>query len=179
MSSYQKNEDEFLWQELAKTVQKIKHEKAPNLNKTVPKIKIGADETPGLVAVKEQDKRDLSVGDIKSLDKNLGERFKKGKLQIEARLDLHGYTLDKAFFKVRDFIFSSYNNGLREVLIVTGKGRIKIDDAGYVQQTGKLRVELPKWLNNAEIRPCILSFTGAKIKDGGEGAVYVYLKKQK
>jgi len=175
--------DEVLWQEVAKTVRKDKRisvankEKGPRRRRI--EVKVCEDVCPVLPRLNKDSKRVLVSGDVSSLDGRLAERFRKGKIEAAARLDLHGFTVDEAFLKVRDFILSSHNDGARSVIIVTGKGRLAMDEAGFVHKTGKLRVELPNWLNHPDIRPCILSFTEAMAKDGGEGAFYVYLKKQK
>jgi len=175
--------DEALWQEVAKTVRKDKRISAAN-KKEVPKqqrinVKVCTEVCPVLPRLNKDSKRVLTVGDVSSLDGRLAERFRKGKIEVTARLDLHGFTVDEAFLKVRDFILSSHSCGARMVIIVTGKGRLAMDEAGFVHKTGKLRAELPNWLNHPDIRPYILSFTEAMAKDGGEGAFYIYLKKRK
>ena len=181
MCSFLKDED--LWQEVAKTVRKVKQISSAN-KEQVPsrrraEVKVCDDICSALPRLNKDSKRVLASGDVSSLDGRLAERFRKGKIEATARLDLHGFTVDEAFLKVRDFILSSYGIGARSVIIVTGKGRLAMDEAGFVHKTGKLRVELPKWLNHSDIRPCILSFTEAMAKDGGEGAFYIYLKKRK
>ena len=181
MCSFLKDED--LWQEVAKTVRKVKQiasvEKAKPSLRRHTEIKICNEEKPSDPEINKGNKKVLTAGDVSSLDGSLAERFRKGKTKVGARIDLHGFTVDEAFLKVRDFILSSYNAGARSVIIVTGKGRLAIDEAGFVHKTGKLRKELANWLNHSDIRPYVLSFTEAMAKDGGEGAFYVYLKKRK
>jgi|GEM_PF-1833101 len=182
MCSFLKDED--LWQEVAKTVRKDKRLAAANKKNPAPvrrraEVKICEEVCPVLPRLNKDNKRPLTLGNVTSLDRRLAERLRKGKIEAEARLDLHGFTLKEAFVKVRDFILSSYNAKARLVIIVTGKGRMVEDEAGFLHKTGKLRVELPNWLNNPDIRPFILSFTEAVAKDGGGGAFYIYLKKQK
>ncbi len=181
MCSFLKDED--LWQEVAKTVRKVKQiASADKINPSVRRhteIKVHSEGKPSVPETNRGNKKELTVGDVSSLDGRLAERFRKGKIETAARLDLHGFTVDEAFFKVRDFILSSYSAGARSVIIVTGKGRLAIDEAGFVHKTGKLRVQLPNWLNHTDIRPYVLSFTEAMAKDGGEGAFYIYLKKRK
>ena len=120
----------------------------------------------------------LEVGNTDNIDGNTAEKFRKGQFQIEARLDLHGLKEKEAFEAVKDFVLTSYLHKKRCVLIITGKG-IKKDDAPWYETKGVIREALPTWLNHAEIRPFILSMTAAKTEDGGSGAMYVLLKRQR
>lgn len=120
----------------------------------------------------------LSIGDISNLDKNTAEKFTKGQFKIEARLDLHGFTEKEAFSAVVDFILNSYTQKQRCVLIITGKG-IKNENDAWYEPKGVIKEALPVWLNSPEIRPFILSMSYAKQTDGGQGAMYVLLKRQR
>lgn len=121
---------------------------------------------------------ELTVGNMDNVDKNTAEKFKKGQFKIEARLDLHGRTEKEAFSAVGDFIRNSYVQGKRCILIITGKGIKKEDDAWY-EAKGIIREALPKWLNHADIRPFILGMSPALPADGGSGAMYVLLKRKR
>lgn len=121
---------------------------------------------------------ELAVGNMDNLDKNTAEKFRKGQFKIESRLDLHGRTEKEAFSAVGDFIRNSYVQGKRCVLIITGKGIKKEDDAWY-EAKGIIREALPKWLNHADIRPFILGMSPALPADGGSGAMYVLLKRKR
>lgn len=120
----------------------------------------------------------LNVGNTDNLDKNTAEKFLKGRFKIEARLDLHGRTEKEAFAAVEDFIRNSYVHNKRCVLIITGKGIKKEDDPWY-EAKGIIKEALPKWLNHPEIRPFVLSMSYAIPADGGNGAMYVLLKRQR
>lgn len=121
---------------------------------------------------------ELTVGNMDNLDKNTAEKFRKGRFKIEARLDLHGRTEKEAFAAVTDFIRNSYVQGKRCVLIITGKGTKKEDDAWY-EAKGIIREALPKWLNHADVRPFVLGMSPALPADGGNGAMYVLLKRKR
>ncbi len=114
----------------------------------------------------------INHGELSGMDKNTAEKLRKGKMNIDARLDLHGFTQDKAFAKLADFIEIAYERGNRCLLIVTGKGT-KLGGG-----VGVLRGNLPKWLNTTYIRPKILVYCHAQPKDGGVGAVYILLRKR-
>lgn len=120
----------------------------------------------------------LQVGNVDNIDKRTADKFKKGEFKLQATLDLHGKTEKEAFTEVVDFVRSSYMQKLRFIMIITGKGINKADDFWY-EKKGILKDSVPNWLNGAELRPLILSFCYAKPEDGGEGALYVLLRRQR
>lgn len=112
----------------------------------------------------------LEPGAAIGLDRRLAERLKRGQLPIEARLDLHGHTLNNAVIELEDFLLRAAKAGRRCVLIVTGKG---------LAGGGALKREVPRWLNLPGLRAQILAFTPAQPKHGGDGALYVLLKRRR
>jgi DNA-nicking Smr family endonuclease len=114
--------------------------------------------------------------DARTLDK-----FRRGQMPIQARMDLHGMTQDKAHKVLNKFIKSSYDQGCRCVLIVTGKGEsTRTDDADWwVAPRGVLRDMVPIWLGQEPLAPMVLQTSVAQIKDGGAGALYVLLRRQR
>ena len=121
---------------------------------------------------------EITLGNTDNIDKNTATKFVKGDYKIQARLDLHGYTEKGAFSAVMDFVKDSYIKKKRCVLIITGKG-LKDDDKPWYETTGVINQALLGWLNNPEIRPFILSVSQAKQSDGGSGAFYLLLKRQR
>lgn len=118
-------------------------------------------------------------GDI---DRKTYDRFRTGKMMIEARLDLHGLTQDKAYKTLLPFVEQSYQQGLRMILVVTGKGTPKgkmPDRAWYEPEPGILRRMFPEWLERAPLNKRILKYAPAQRKDGGDGAYYVLLKRKR
>lgn len=115
-------------------------------------------------------KKELAPGQLDGLDRKRGERLRKGKLQIDGRLDLHGMTRDRARSVVSSFLANAQSSGKRTVIIITGKGYSH-------DQGGVLRTELPRWLNMSPNRERVLAYDFAQPKDGGQGAYYVYIKK--
>lgn len=116
---------------------------------------------------------DLTHGDHRGLDKSSARKLKDGKRPIEARMDLHGMTQAEAHRALDAFIDAASRAGRRCVLVITGKGG---SGGGTV---GVLRQQVPRWLNQATLRPLILAFSHARPKDGGEGALYVLLKRKR
>ncbi len=115
----------------------------------------------------------LDHGTIAGVDRRTGARFKRGQMPIEARIDLHGMTQGDAHRALDAFIAGAHDAGRRCVLVITGKG---LTPDGSI---GVLRANVPRWLNEPALRACILAFTYAQPKDGGQGALYVLLKKHR
>ena len=102
------------------------------------------------------------------IDRANAERLKRGKQRIEARLDLHGMTQSEAHGVLLSFIRGSRAAGRRCVLVITGRGRV----AG-----GVLKAAVPRWFEEAEFRPHLLAITPAQPRDGGDGALYIMLRR--
>jgi DNA-nicking Smr family endonuclease len=104
---------------------------------------------------------------------NLSRRMKRnvarGKEKIDARLDLHGYTQDEAHGALLRFLRSAHDRDARLVLVITGKGR-----GGEI---GVLRRQVPQWLGLPEFRALVIGFEDAHIAHGGEGALYVRVRR--
>ncbi len=118
----------------------------------------------------DSSRSELKAGQLQGLDRRRGDKLRKGKLDIEGTLDLHGMTRDQAQSAVRRFIEASQSMGRRTVLIITGKGYSHGGD-------GVLRSELPRWMNSDPLRAKIVAFDFAQPRHGGQGAFYVYIKK--
>lgn len=118
----------------------------------------------------------LKVGETANIDRRTAEKFKRGEWPIQRRLDLHGLTEKSAYDEVEKFITGAYRQGLRCVLIITGKGYQRESDDWYGTR-GVLREQVPHWLNNPVMRPLVLAFSYALPADGGEGALYVLLRR--
>jgi DNA-nicking Smr family endonuclease len=106
-------------------------------------------------------------------------KMTKGKLSPEARIDLHGMTLAEAHPELIRFILNAHGDGLRLVLVITGKGKPGVDHGPIPQRGGVLRHQVPHWLRQAPLAPCILQMTEAHLRHGGGGAFYVYLRRHR
>lgn len=102
------------------------------------------------------------------LEKPTKKKLAKGRLAIEARLDLHGMFQAEAHDLLLDFIYRAHERGLRHVLVITGKG-------SSMGSEGALRRAVPLWFSKAEFRFLISSYEWAARHHGGEGALYVRL----
>ena len=112
----------------------------------------------------------LEPGRCAGLDRRTDERLRRGQMAIEARIDLHGLTQTAAHDALGHFIVASHAAGRRCVLVITGKGPVS-------QGGGVLRSMVPRWLAEAGLRRRVLALHRAQPRDGGDGALYVLLRR--
>lgn len=168
--------DEKTWEEFIDNIKPIKKDNKISYIKPV-EIKINEDNQYVRLETKTN-LDDLAIGSTDNIDRSTAKKFSQNKFKVEATLDLHGYTEDKAYNAVISFIKDSYISAKRCVIIVTGKGyKQEVDD--IYSSKGILREKVPQWLNNKDLRPFILSITNPSEKLGGKGALYIFLKRNK
>ena len=136
-------------------------------------------------SVSIKDKKDWKsftsqIGNISNKDEDfLGENQHSNRVP---KLDLHGYSLDDANKEVGRFITESFNNNYKKLLIVTGKGsRSKSYDNPYISENlGVLKNSVPEYIKNDEnLNSIIKKIEKPDRKDGGEGAIIIFLKSNK
>lgn len=111
------------------------------------------------------------------MDRKTHARLRGGRIEPEARIDLHGMTLARAHGALSGFILRARSQGLRLVLVITGKGRGG-DDAGPIpERRGLLREQVPHWLAQPPLSGAVLQVVPAHQRHGGGGAYYVYLRR--
>ena len=131
----------------------------------------------------EKDKEEWSVFTSKPgniFDKDDNEIINNNETSKIRKLDLHGLSLNQANNKIKNFIIESFKIGYKKLLIVTGKGlRSKVNENPYVsKEMSVLKHSVPDFIKQNEDLSNVISRTEtASLKDGGEGAFYVYLKK--
>ena len=132
--------------------------------------------------ISDKDKKDWD--DFLSSSENLPDKdlklIKKNSIKTKT-YDLHGYSLDDANKKIRDFIHEAYNEKISKLIIVTGKGLHSQNEKDpYVSKDlGILKYSVPEYIkNNNELMNMINKIQDANIEDGGGGAFYIYLKKK-
>jgi len=109
--------------------------------------------------------------------KNIEKKNKKTR-----SIDLHGFTLDEANKTIENFINRAFSENINKLIIVTGKGlhSENVKDPYVSKDLGILKYSVPEFIaNNASLMSMINEITDAKIEDGGTGAFYIYLKKNK
>ena len=111
-------------------------------------------------------------GDLTGIDGHRADRLRRGKQEIEGRLDLHGMRQIEAHDALIGFIAAAQRAGKKTLLVITGKGSFSNGDS-------VLRANVPLWLNERPLRDKILAITPAHPRDGGAGALYVVLKRRR
>jgi DNA-nicking Smr family endonuclease len=101
-------------------------------------------------------------------------QLSRGRKDIDARLDLHGMTQTRAHHALFSFLQRAHSGGLTFVLVITGKGRM-----GAETERGVLRRQVPQWLSLPEFRSLVVGFEEAHIGHGGEGALYVRIRRSR
>jgi DNA-nicking Smr family endonuclease len=96
----------------------------------------------------------------------------RGRKDIDARLDLHGMTQMRAHRALFGFLQRAHHDGMTFVLVITGKGKM-----GAESERGVLRRQVPQWLAQPEFRALVVGFEEAHIGHGGEGALYVRVRR--
>ena len=133
--------------------------------------------------ISDKDKKDWQnfISNTEKLP-NKDLKFEK-KISIKVKsIDLHGYSLDKANEVIKDFIIKSYGERINKLIVVTGKGLHSQNEKDpYVSQDlSILKYSVPEFISQSKnLMKIIHEIKDAKIEDGGSGAFYIYLKKNK
>ncbi len=180
-------DDSALWQRVTETVNPLKSNRITTKTVTSADITIEFEAPPKqprqykpqprqtkIGAQARSSQGDLGHGTAAGVDKRTNQRLIRGKMAVEARLDLHGHTKEMAHRELESFIKGSFSAGRRCVMIITGKG-LRLESG----EIGVLRQAVPQWLNSPALRPMVLAYSHATPKDGGEGALYVLLKRKR
>ena len=157
------------------TVIKNKKVNKKNLTTTTkPEIKKTTKRAP-YINKKNTEDLNLSFGEI-------NKDLKKGKVKIDRRIDLHGYSLIDAHLKLRNEVEKNYNNNKRCLLVITGKGAHKknLDNEEPPKLFyGKIKNSIISWVNQGDLKKYILTYQDAGIEHGGDGAIFIYLRKKR
>ncbi len=112
---------------------------------------------------------------VANFDRKEARRLGSGRISVDARIDLHGMRQHEAYGSLMAFLARAQGQGHRHVLVITGKGGKREDDGSF--DRGVLNREAPRWLSEPEFRRWVVSFTPASKRHGGEGALYVRLRR--
>lgn len=105
------------------------------------------------------------------LERPVKRKIARGRLALEARIDLHGMIQSEAHGILLDFLLRAHERGLRHVLVITGKG-------SSLGSEGALKRAVPLWFSKTEFKFLISSYETAARQHGGEGALYVRLSRR-
>jgi DNA-nicking Smr family endonuclease len=175
-------EDEHLWSIVARTVKPLRHKKQPPAKRARPRLPTKPMPESASVAA--------GAAAMPTVRPNAGhrpvpialrdkQRLARGRANIDARIDLHGLTQAEAHAALLRFLHRAQAEGARFVLVITGKGAPASAGARHAApgERGVLRRQVPLWLGLPEFRCCVLGFDGAHVGHGGDGALYVRLRK--
>ena len=133
--------------------------------------------------ISDKDKQDWEtfLSSSEKLPNKDNKLKKKSSFKIKS-IDLHGYTLDQANKFIENFIIKSYEENINKLIVVTGKGLHSQNEKDpYVsKELSILKYSVPEFISkNKNLMNIIYEITDANVEDGGEGAFYIFLKKNK
>ncbi|HKY95218.1 MAG TPA: Smr/MutS family protein [Kiloniellales bacterium] len=168
--------DGELWRRLTEGVKPLKGRKTkpPEPPAAPPAPPAPPASAPPAAAPKPRprEKVPLAPGGTAGIDRRTADRFRRGQLPIDARLDLHFLRQDAAYAALSRFLDRALTQGHRVLLVVTGKGEGR-------EEGGVLRRLLPLWLEEGSHRDAILAIAPARRQHGGEGAFYLLLRRRR
>jgi DNA-nicking Smr family endonuclease len=130
---------------------------------------------PGTPAAKPRASAPLA-----DFDRRKARRIASGRIEVDDRIDLHGFLQRDARASLRGFLLAAQAKGCKTVLVITGKGGEPADAYGSQmgeRQRGVLKRSVPGWLAEPDMRAVVVSYTEASPRHGGAGALYVELRK--
>jgi DNA-nicking Smr family endonuclease len=118
---------------------------------------------------------------LQAIDRRTDQKLKRGQIKIDATLDLHGLSQERAHVRLNSFLARAALEGHRTVLVITGKGRTRAaaDGQDRVRERGVLREAVPRWIEQTPLRDLVWGVRAAGSRHGGDGALYVLLKRKK
>ena len=181
--------DWHLWTEVKRTVSPLRPEAEPELALADEPLPLPAVKSPPVFAGKPKwaapsaaprradntaGKAQFPAGRI--IEPRVKRRLMRGQIEIDGTIDLHGMRQSEAHVALKRFVAARSARGDRTILVITGKGLKKLDDATIVER-GVLRAMLPIWLSEPGLAPLVSGWDSSAQGHGGEGAFYVRLKR--
>lgn len=155
----------------------IKHPPPPSPPPSPPKVSSGKP----VPAKASKPATPKSPPPLVPIERRKARKIARGHVEIDDRIDLHGLRQVDAERRLRAFLLSARAHGLRTVLVITGKGSARgnsdRDDGFERSAPGVLKRSVPLWLEQPELRDCVAGIAAAHIRHGGEGALYIHLRK--
>jgi DNA-nicking Smr family endonuclease len=188
------DDDHALWQHVARQVTP-----SAGMKRRVPDVEPPGGEGPGRRLMLKRTTRVLAasaiagaatagspvahqkkVPPLADFDAKKARRIASGRIDIDARIDLHGMRQDEAHAALVAFLLTAQARGHRIVLVITGKGGPPVRDETHGdpwgRERGVLKRNVPRWLEEQELRRIVVSHTAASQRHGGEGALYLHLR---
>jgi DNA-nicking Smr family endonuclease len=163
--------DRALWGEITKSIKPLR-ERQTELPADEAAVDAPHEYTRPLEPRRPQPASKISPP-LAGLDRRTRARVARGRVAIDARIDLHGLTLERARARLSAFLLSAQGTGASLVLVITGKGGTASGGRGA------LRREVPQWLSLPAFRPLVIGFEEAAAAHGGAGALYVRVRRSR
>ena len=157
------DEDKALWRYVTRDVKPMK--RTPARENKPPQVRKRTESQSSALSLPQSPKK-IGTG----IDGRSDEKLRRGQMAIDARIDLHGMGQAEAYEMLSGNLLSCYNDGLRCVLVITGKGR---------EGKGVLKAQVPRWLGEGVLADIVLRFHPARPQHGGQGALYVLLRRKR
>jgi len=174
-------EERALWRTVTRTVSPLRRhrkEAEPAAERAEPKPKpaqasAARPSPPHPVAVTLKPIATPKEPALAPLDRRAKQKLARGTQAIDAKIDLHGRTQSEAHAALLRFLHKQQANGAKTVLVITGKG------GNRGSERGVLKRQVPMWLALPEFRGLVIGFADAAIGHGGEGALYVRVRRER
>ena len=177
--------DPQLWDEVKSTISPIKAARRSKAKSSLPILLQANLQSKSFELPIPSKPSRLHPPQLAGFERRTAQKLGRGQMEPEARIDLHGENLENARFALLHFLSSRRMQGYRLVLVITGKGASPfarhtlhgLTHFNTPERQGKLRRELPFWLEEAQFRIHVVGFQPAHPRHGGGGAFYVKLRK--
>ena len=171
-------EERALWESVAKQIKPLRRKPRAAKQAEAHNMEKPASSRPGIPSPKPTGSAKILPAakseppKLAPLGRRERSQLSRGRKEIDARLDLHGMTQTRAHRALSIFLQRAHSDGLTFVLVITGKGK-----TGANSERGVLRRQVPQWLGLPEFRSLVVGFEEAHIGHGGEGALYVRIRR--
>ena len=172
--------DAELWERVARSARPLHKRRPAPAQPPKPRAKpTGKEGAAAAKPVPKAQPRPAPTVRGETLDRQTARRLERGAVAVEARLDLHGMRQKEAHAALRRFLKSAQGKGYRHVLVITGKGAEPDARRSFYEEDerGVLRSSVPHWLAAPDLASIIVSYAEAPRRLGGEGALYVRLRR--
>jgi DNA-nicking Smr family endonuclease len=174
------DEEQALWTTFARSITPLPTRPlAPNKRSKRPVTGAAEAAAPALPRPRARNEKGAHIekaAPLMPIDRRLKQRLARGRDPIDARIDLHGLTQNEAHAALLRFLRSAQADGAKIALVVTGKGSGLADRQSSAER-GVLRRQVPLWLSLPEFRAFVVGFADAHAGHGGQGALYVRLRR--
>jgi DNA-nicking Smr family endonuclease len=177
--------DLSLWEDLRKTIKPLKASTAAKFNASVSYASATTAFRPQPLQAPKPVQHRSEPPPLSAFDRRTAQKLSRGQLEPESRIDLHGESVETARMRLYHYLQSQHQQGLRFVLVITGKGAspyarhtLHSKDLYHApEREGRLRREVPLWLHEANFRAHVVGYQPAHPRHGGGGAFYVKLRR--